>query len=59
MRSANSITTVPTQAMVNGDFSAAGLPTIYDITTTTPDASLSSGYRRDPFPGNGYLRTEL
>jgi carboxypeptidase family protein len=52
VRSANSITTVPTQAMVDGDFSAAGLPTIYDITTTTPDASLSSGYRRDPFPGN-------
>src|SRR3954447_17058339 len=40
VRSANSITTVPTQAMVNGDFSAAGLPTIYDINTTTPDPSL-------------------
>jgi Carboxypeptidase regulatory-like domain len=52
VRSANSITTVPTQAMADGDFSAAGLPTLYDITTTRPDPTLSSGHRRDPFPGN-------
>jgi hypothetical protein len=51
-RSANSITTVPTEAMRAGDFSAPGLPTLYDITTTTADPSSSSGYRRDPFPGN-------
>lgn len=52
VRSANSITTVPTEAMLQGDFSQAGLPRLYDITTTRADASAPGGYARDVFPGN-------
>jgi hypothetical protein len=37
----------PTQAMFNGDFSAAGLPTIYDPTTYDPTTGL-----RQPFMNN-------
>ena len=51
-RSANSITTVPTDAMRNGDFSDSALPRIYDIATTRTDPSSSVGYSRDLFPGN-------
>lgn len=39
------IMTVPTAAMKRGDFSAAGIPTIYDPATT-------NGNDRTPFPGN-------
>ena len=51
-RSANSIDTVPTEAMRNGDFSAPGLPTIYDIATTRADSTSPAGYVRDAFLGN-------
>jgi hypothetical protein len=51
-RSANSITTVPTSAMQKGDFSAVGLPTIYDINTTVANAASQAGYSRSPFPNN-------
>ncbi|MFN7938708.1 MAG: TonB-dependent receptor [Bryobacteraceae bacterium] len=51
-RSANSVTTVPTGAMRGGDFSAGGLPVIYDINTTRADASVPGGYARDVFAGN-------
>ncbi|HUQ92499.1 MAG TPA: TonB-dependent receptor [Bryobacteraceae bacterium] len=52
VRSSNGITTVPTEAMRRGDFSAPGLPTIYDINTTRADASVPGGYTRSAFPGN-------
>jgi len=39
------VSTVPTAAMKGGDFSAAGLPVIYDPATT-------AGTTRSPFPGN-------
>ena len=39
-----------TPAMRKGDFSAAGLPTIYDPATTTPNGS--GGFVRTQFPGN-------
>lgn len=52
VRSANNITTVPTDAMRNGDFSAAGIPAIYDIATTRTDPSSTTGYTRNVFPGN-------
>lgn len=52
VRSANNITTVPTAAQVSGDFSAPGVPTLYDINTTRADASSPSGYMRQVFPGN-------
>jgi len=52
VRSSNTPTSVPTEAMRRGDFSAPGIPTIYDILTTRPSASSPSGYIRDPFPGN-------
>jgi hypothetical protein len=43
------ITTVPTAAMRGGDFSATGLPTIYDPATTTTVNGVST---RAAFPGN-------
>src|SRR5262245_44410563 len=44
------LTSIPTLAMRNGDFSA--LPVvIYDPRTTRPNAS-GTGFVRDPFPGN-------
>ncbi|HSR05834.1 MAG TPA: carboxypeptidase-like regulatory domain-containing protein, partial [Bryobacteraceae bacterium] len=55
------VTTVPTAAMRNGDFSAPGLPTIYDPLTVcgmynnAPCATDSKGnpiYTRSAFPGN-------
>ncbi|HEY7302994.1 MAG TPA: carboxypeptidase regulatory-like domain-containing protein [Bryobacteraceae bacterium] len=52
VRSANSITTVPTAAEVTGDFSAPGLPTLYDINTTRADPSSPSDFSRNVFPGN-------
>jgi hypothetical protein len=42
---------VPTAAMKRGDFSAAGLPVIYDPLTTRPNPS-GTGSIRSPFPGN-------
>ncbi|MBV8819248.1 MAG: carboxypeptidase regulatory-like domain-containing protein, partial [Acidobacteriaceae bacterium] len=44
------LTTVPTQAMRNGDFSAAGIPAIYDPLSTMQTAP--GVYTRTPFPGN-------
>jgi outer membrane receptor protein involved in Fe transport len=44
-----SIDTYPTAAMRQGDFSAAGLPTIYNPATTT---LVDGGYVRQPFSGN-------
>jgi len=41
--------TVPTAAMLGGDFSAPGLPTIYDPNTTT---LVNGQYVRQAFPGN-------
>lgn len=52
VRSANNITTVPTEAMRTGDFSASGLPRLYDITTTRVDPSVPGGYARDLLTGN-------
>ena len=52
VRSANNITTVPTQAMQDGDFSDPDLPRLYDINTTRIDPSAPAGYTRDVFPGN-------
>ena len=43
------ITSVPTQAEREGDFSAAGLPVIYDPSTTTTVGTVTS---RTPFAGN-------
>ena len=40
---------VPTPAMVPGDFSAPGLPTIYDVNTTTTVNGVTT---RRPFAGN-------
>lgn len=45
------LTSVPTVAERNGDFSASGEPTIYDPWTTRLDAS-GRCCIRDPFPGN-------
>jgi Carboxypeptidase regulatory-like domain len=42
-----------TPAMRNGDFSAAGLPAIYDPATTAPDGS--GGFTRQQFSCNGVL----
>ena len=44
----------PTQAMFGGDFSAAGLPTIYDPTTYNPATGL-----RQPFPQNKIPSTSI
>lgn len=52
VRSANNITTVPTEAMRQGDLSDPALPRIYDINTTRADPSSPVGYTRAPFPGN-------
>ncbi len=49
------ITTVPTAAERIGDFSAAGLPTIYDPSTTTTVNGVTT---RTPFPGNMITATE-
>jgi hypothetical protein len=46
---ASTLYTIPTQAMVQGNFSAEGV-TIYDPATTTPNGS--GGYTRMPFPNN-------
>ncbi len=43
------LSTVPTPAMVRGDFSAPGLPTIYDVNTTTTVNGVTT---RQAFPGN-------
>ncbi len=45
--------TVPTVAERGGDFSAAGIATIYDPTTAHQDAS--GTWVRNPFPGNKIL----
>jgi len=45
-----STSTVPTQAMRNGNF--AGIANIFDPLSTTPSASSPSGYVRTPFPNN-------
>ncbi|MGH9345388.1 MAG: hypothetical protein ACRD19_16700, partial [Terriglobia bacterium] len=42
--------TVPTPAELTGDFSAPGIPTIYDPTTAHQDAS--GNWVRNAFPGN-------
>jgi hypothetical protein len=39
-----------TPAMRTGDFSAAGIPAIYDPSTTTPNGT--GGFTRTPYPGN-------
>jgi len=44
------LTSIPTMAMRNGDFSALPV-TIYDPATTRPNPS-GTGFVRDPFPGN-------
>ena len=43
------LSTVPTPAMARGDFSAPGLPTIYDVNTTTTVNGVTT---RQAFPGN-------
>src|SRR4051794_8946748 len=43
------LSTVPTLAMTRGDFSAPGLPTIYDVNTT---ATVNGVTTRRPFVGN-------
>src|SRR5579883_924744 len=45
----NSLITLPTEQMKNGDFSQLPFP-IYDPATTRPDGH--GGLTRDPFPGN-------
>ncbi len=50
VRSANNITTVPTQDMVNGNFTNPSLPALYDITTTRADSTVPGGYSRELFP---------
>ncbi len=42
--------TLPTEAMIRGDFS--GLPPIFDPLTTRPDPNDPTKFIRDPFPGN-------
>src|ERR1035437_9476147 len=42
---------VPTSAMLNGDFSGAGEPVIYDLLTSRP-AAAGSATVRDPFSDN-------
>jgi hypothetical protein len=44
---APSFTTVPTAALMNGDFTAAGLPTLYDPTTQTIQATGTHQYITD------------
>jgi len=47
--------TIPTSAMLNGDFSAPGLPTIYNPATTTQVGTAPDGtpiYSRQAFAGN-------
>jgi hypothetical protein len=43
--------TVPTSAMMAGDFSALGTP-IYNPATTAPDPTHPGQFIREPFPGN-------
>ena len=54
-REGNSLTTVPTAAMMGGNFSrnvdGTPAPQIYDPLTTRPNPA-GSGFIRDPFPGN-------
>jgi outer membrane receptor protein involved in Fe transport len=50
------LATVPTLAMRNGDFSAPGLPTIYDPNTTT---LVNGQYVRQPVPGNVIPSSEI
>ncbi|MBM3736426.1 MAG: TonB-dependent receptor [Acidobacteria bacterium] len=52
VRASNSISTVPTAAMADGDFTEAGQPVIYDILTTRADSSVPGGSTRSVFPGN-------
>lgn len=52
------LTSVPTVAERNGDFSAAGEPTIYDPWSTRLDAS-GRCCIRDPFPGNKIPQARL
>ena len=47
-----SFLTIPSQAMIGGDFSAPGLETIYDPDTHRPDPNNPGQFLRDPFPGN-------
>jgi hypothetical protein len=49
-QSASTLSSVPTLAQRNGDFSALPV-TIYDPRTTRPNPS-GTGFIRDPFPGN-------
>ncbi len=49
-QSASTLSSIPTLAQRNGDFSALPV-TIYDPRTTRPNAS-GTGFIRDPFPGN-------
>jgi len=48
-QSSTTTTTVPTVAMRHGDFSAAGLPTIFDPLSGT---TVNGQYTRQPFVGN-------
>jgi hypothetical protein len=43
------LSTIPTPAMTRGDFSAPGLPTIYDVSTTRTVNGVTT---RQAFPGN-------
>ena len=45
-------TTVPTAAERTGDFSAAGLPTLYDPLSVNPNCPAGSTCPRTPFSGN-------
>jgi hypothetical protein len=49
-QSASTLSSIPTLAQRNGDFSALPV-TIYDPRTTRPNPS-GTGFIRDPFPGN-------
>jgi len=54
-QAANQVATIPTQAMLSGDFSAPGLPVVYNPQTTTQVGTTASGvpiYSRQPFPNN-------
>ena len=50
----STVTTVPTAAMLNGDFSGAGLQPIYNPYTTTPVGVVNGAtvYSRQPFANN-------
>jgi len=48
-----SFTTVPTPAMESGDFTAAGLPTLYDPTTQTIQQSGTHTYTGSIYPNGG------